>query len=207
MIWIAGLTFVVLVVQAIVFWKQLAVMGQQKGILGGQLDLQRGQLALQRAQIELQQQQAEWRRVAATGAFSEVAFALAKEFQKADVICTGLPVDADHGMRARAVLHDAGNVFAPLGSGVVAVLSSMGRELDSYFEAVTQHNRRVADKMRPIPVAESNRIDHARECIGLMLDRANACLAENERYGDPGQPQYFRRLCSRPRTAGLDLPG
>jgi hypothetical protein len=191
MIWITGLTLIVLIVQAFVFWKQLDVMAMQKDIYGGQL--------------RLQQQQMDWRRTEATGAFYRLAFDLVTELKKANQSASGDLVYADIDTPLRQELRNAGQVFAPLGDAVVQALTHLGGALEDYFDALHRYNMKP-----PLPrsvAPERDEVDALRARIGDDLDHAHMSIPSELRWKQTGGGRpVFHLLCSRPQVTEPEAP-
>jgi len=183
---LAGLTLVVLIAQAVVFWRQLKVMAKQAEISERQLQLQR--------------EQADWRRTETIGTFYRTASDLAVEFTKANVSVLGVLIEADFAAHPREVLREASRVFAPLGDAALDNLYTVGVLLDRYYENVLDYNRIVPTGDLTRRMEASDRLDKDRAQIGRTLDAVHTSIpwAVRWKYWED-ESHAFHRLCSRPQ--------
>jgi hypothetical protein len=183
--------------------QQLRIMGRQTDAMNRQTDLLDKQRAAMTAQGDLLakqtalgEQQAEWRRDEAIGTFYRIAFDLADEFHKADIL-PSTPIPANYETHPRQMLREAAGLFAPLGNDLIFAATEIAERVDQYFSAVQTYNERPRGREGADLLVS---VQEFREQVGRNLDRANTLIpsALRWKYGD-GKEYDFRVLCSPAR--------
>lgn len=186
----------------VLVWLQLRFLNRQTALSDRQTTLQHEQNELMSRQTTLLDRQtaiaareAESRIVEAVGTFVRLAFDLAAEFRKANVL-PGVQVMADYNSHPRASLREASRLFAPLGNAFVIAANQTAMRLDDYFTAVNAYNSDVRGREG---AAKLEYVQHLREQVGRDLDQANQAIPDTNRWHyDNGKDYDFRARCSFP---------
>jgi hypothetical protein len=164
-------------------------------LVGFQLRIMARQTEILDRQTTIAAREAESRVIEAVGTFIRLAFDLAAEFRKANVL-PGVQVMADFKTHPRAMLREASRLFAPLGNAFVVAANQAAMRLDEYFSAVSWYNQDVRGREGAARLEVAQQF---RERVGRDLDQANRAIAEAARWRyDNGTESDFRALCSSP---------
>ena len=167
------------VATVLLFGAQVWIMVRQTGILD--------------RQTTLAAQQAEWRRDEAIGTFYRIAFDLADEFKKADVL-PSTPILANYDTHPRQMLREAARLFAPLRNELIFATTEIAERVDQYFSAVEAYNKHPRGRDGAALLIS---VQEFREQVGRNLDRANTLIPSTLRWTYGGGEEYdFRGLCS-----------
>ena len=164
-------------------------------LLAMQLWIMARQTNAMNRQTALLDQQAAWRRDEAIGTFYQIAFDLADELRKANVM-TGTPIPANYNTHPRQMLREASRLFASLGSAAVYAASETAMALEEYFMAVEAYNKRPggrdgADRWQAVQAA--------RQQVGIHLDVTGLRIPDALRWKYSNGKEYdFRHLCAMP---------
>lgn len=177
-------------------WPVVAIGGATLLLLGVQLWIMARQTGILARQTALAEQQAEWRVGEAVGTFVRLAFDLAAELKKANVLPM-MTIEADFRTHPRQMLREASRLFAPLGPAFLVATNQAAMRLDDYFLAVEAYNENRSSRADP---GRYETVQSLRTQVGGDLDLANSAIPKVSRwtYAD-GSDYKFRSLCSLPQ--------